>query len=260
MSSSKSVLTSLAQHFKLTASHKPETSEERNYMTNVPYASVVGSVMYAMICTRPDLAYAVSMVSRFMANPGKTHWEALKWVMRYLKGTVRYRLVYGRANEITEALNGFVDSDFARCIDTRKSITGYVFTMFGTTISWKVSLQPVVALSTTEAEYIAITEGVKEAMCLRGLVAELEIQDATLRLLCDNQSAIHLTKNQVFHERTKHVGVKLHFVREVVGKGEVELEKVKTDDNVAGMLTKPITKDKLLYCLKMINVEELEGP
>lgn len=151
-------------------------------MNKVPCASAVGSVMYAMICTRTDLAYAVSM--------GQTHGQS--WneslgipqvVMRYLKGSVNYGLVYGGANVTDEAIRGYVDSDFAGCIDTRKSITGYVFTMFGTSVSWKAYLQHVVALATTEAENIAITEGIKEARWLRGLVAELEIQDATLSVL-----------------------------------------------------------------------------
>lgn len=113
-----------------------------------------------------------------------------------------------------------------------------MFSIFGTTVSWKSNLQQVVALSPTEAEYIAITEGIKEVLWLHGLIVELEVQDTTLRLLCDSQSAVHLTKNHVIHERTKHVDVKFYFVKEVVARGEVAVEKVRTDDNAADMLTK----------------------
>lgn len=150
MLDAKAVSTPLAPHFKLTRDQAPEPDEEKEYMNTVPYASVVGSIMYAMICTRPDLAYAVSLVSRFMANPGKSHWQALKWIMRYLKGTIELGLIYGGVNTGEEAVTGYIDSDYAGSIDTRKSLTGYIFTIFGTAMSWKATLQPVVALSTTE--------------------------------------------------------------------------------------------------------------
>ena len=141
-------------------------------MAKIPYANAVGSLMYAMVCTRPDIAYSMSLVSRFMSNPGKVHWQALKWILRYIKGSLGKGLVYGGAYENSYspvAIEGFVDSDYVGCLDTRKSITGYIFTTFGTTISWKAGLQKVVALFSTEAEYIALTEAVKEALWLRGI-------------------------------------------------------------------------------------------
>ena len=117
-------------------------------MESIPYANVVGSLMYAMVCTRPDIAHAVSLVSRFMVNPGKGHWQALKWILRYIRGSFGIVLVYvgARNSRITTAIEGFVDSDYADCVDSRKSLTGFVFTVFGTAISWKASLQKVVAL------------------------------------------------------------------------------------------------------------------
>ncbi|KZV43791.1 hypothetical protein F511_41481 [Dorcoceras hygrometricum] len=260
MLDAKAVTTPLAAHFKLTVTQVPETEEEKEYMKSVPYANVVGSVMYAMICTRPDLAHAVSVVSRFMANPGKCHWQALKWMMRYLKGTQNLGLVYGGNQTGGEAVLGYVDSDYAGSIDTRRSLTGYVFTVYGTAVSWKANLQSVVALSTTEAEYIAVTEAVKEALWLKGLASELKLQDDTLVLLCDSQSAIHLTKNQVFHERTKHIDVKLHFVREVVAGGEVVIEKVSTEENAADMITKVLPSNKFHHCLKLLRINEVERP
>jgi len=112
-------------------------------MLEVPYANAVGSLMYAMVCTRPDLAYSVSLVSKFMENLGKTHQQALKWILRYIKGSIGKSLIYGEAEgyqEITTVIEGFVDFDFGGCLDTRKSLTGYVFTAFGTEISWKAGL------------------------------------------------------------------------------------------------------------------------
>lgn len=125
-------------------------------MERVPYASVVGSIMYCMICTRPDLAYAISVTSRFMSCPGKEHWQALKWILRYLNGSRSVGLLYQASGQEREEVKGFVDSDYAGCLDTRKSLSGYIFTACGGAIGWKASLQKVVALSTTEAYYIAV--------------------------------------------------------------------------------------------------------
>ena len=256
MSNSKTVLTPLAQHFKLSANQMPKTDYERDQMASVPYASAVGSIMYVMVCTRPDIAYALSMVSRFMGNPGKEHWEALKWILRYLKNTINKGLVFG-INKHSKDLNiisGYVDSDYAGCIDTRKSLTGYVFTMFGTAISWKANLQKVVALSTTEAEYMALTEAIKEALWLTGLIEELKLKQEIITVYCDNQSAIQLTKNSVHHERTKHIDIKLHFIREVVEKEAVKIEKIATEENPSDMITKALPSVKFEHCLKLIGV------
>ena len=154
MNDAKSVNTPLAHHFKLSLDQCPSSAEEEKYMEKVPYASAVGSLMYSMVCTRPDLAYSVSMVSRYMANPGKEHWSALKWILRYVKGSITKGLVFdGLKDECrdSQVLKGYVDADYAGCLDTRKSLSGYVFVLFGIAISWKACLQKVVALSTTEA-------------------------------------------------------------------------------------------------------------
>ncbi|KAL5551202.1 hypothetical protein UlMin_001378 [Ulmus minor] len=137
-----------------------------------------------------------------MSNPGRGHWEAVKWILRYVKGASDVGLLYKRCEGSSAKLMGYVDADYAGDLDKQRSLTEYVFTLFGCTVSWKAQLQPVVALSTTEAEYIAATEGVKEAMWLKGLVGELGYMHDKVEVICDNQSSIHLTKNQMFHERT----------------------------------------------------------
>ncbi|KAH9803393.1 hypothetical protein KPL71_001741 [Citrus sinensis] len=147
------------------------TDEEKGEMTKVPYVNAIGCMMYAMVLTRPDLAHALSVVSRFMATPGKEHWKAVKWVLRYLKDTQWYGLVYGKSAGNDARLCGYVDSDFAGDLDRRRSLTGYLFFLDGCLINWKASLQYVVALSTTEVKYIDATEAVRESLWLRGLIA-----------------------------------------------------------------------------------------
>ena len=215
MKDTKLVLIPLASQFKLQESSGTKTEEEKAYMDRIPYANIVGSIMYAMVCTRPDLSYAVSLVSRFVSNLCKDHWHALKWILRYIKGTINKGRMFGEDKDLVSnkgVITRFVDYNFARCLDTRNSLTSYVFTTFGTTISWKASLQKVVALSSIEAEYMDLTQAIKEALWLLGLVREQRIDQDQIVVFCDNQGAVQLSKNQVFHERTKHIDIKLHFI------------------------------------------------
>ena len=253
MDHSKPVSTPLAQHFKFDHSTLPSTDEEVEYMKSVPYSSVVGSLMYAMVCTRPDLAFAVSVVSRFMSNPGKAHWEAVKWIMRYLKGSSSVCLVYGNG-DVSSGLVGFTDSDHGGDLMKRRSLTCYIFTLFGCAISWRASLQPTVALSTTEAEYMSLTEGVKEGMWLNGFLGSLGLNLSKPVIYCDSQSALCLAKNPVYHERTKHIDVRLNFIRDVIEEKLFSIEKVATEVNPADMLTKPITTEKFKHSLDLVNV------
>jgi hypothetical protein len=164
MHDSKPISTPIAPHFKLSSSQSPNTDSEFEYMSKVSYSSAVGSLMYAMICSRPDLSYAMSLVSRYMSNPGKEHWNAVKWIFRYLRDTSNACLQFGRTRK---GLVGYVDSDFAADLDRRRSLTGYVFTIGGCAVSWRACLQPTVAQSTTEAEYIAVCDACKEAIWLK---------------------------------------------------------------------------------------------
>uniref|UniRef100_A0A2N9J4X6 CCHC-type domain-containing protein n=1 Tax=Fagus sylvatica TaxID=28930 RepID=A0A2N9J4X6_FAGSY len=163
MLDAKPVSTPLANHFRLSGSQCPKNSEEIENMSKVPYASAVGCLMYAMICTRPDLAHAVSTVSRYMANPGREHWNAVKWIFRYLKGTAEHEILFSRQSG-TNSVVGYVDADYAGEVDDRRSTTGYVFTLSGGPICWKSTLQSIVAMSTAEVEYMAVAEAAKEAL------------------------------------------------------------------------------------------------
>ena len=172
--------------------------------------------MYAMIYTRPDLAYVVSIVSKYMADLGKDHWHALKWIMRYISGSLDMGLMYGNVHESKEAVSGYVDTNFTGCIDSKRSLSSCIFTIYGGVVSWKACLQKIVALSTTQVGYISVAKGFKEALWLKGLIDELGINNSNLTIYCDSQSAIHLIKNPTFHERSKHIDVKYHFIREVI--------------------------------------------
>ena len=245
MESAKPVSTPLGSHFRLSKEQAAVTEEELSYMARVPYASAVGSLMYAMVCTRPDIAYAVGVVSRFMANPGKEHWEAVKWILRYLRGTKDMALCYDGSDI---RLQGYVDSDLAGDIDSRKSTTGYAFTLGSAAVSWVSRLQKIVTISTTEAEYVAATEACKELVWLKSLMKELGIEQDNCQLFSDSQSAIHLAKNSAFHSRTKHIDIKYHFIRSLLEDGQFSLEKIHTNENPADMLTKVITVEKLKSC------------
>ncbi|WRX24984.1 Integrase [Theobroma cacao] len=146
------------------------------------------------------------------------------------------------------------DDNFAGDLDSRRSQTGYVFTLSGSVISWKVVLQSTVALSTTEAEYMAVTEAVKEALWLKSLVSDLGFEQTQTVVFCDSQSAIHLTKNHMFHERTKHIQAKCNFVREIISKGEIVVKKIATDENPTDMLIKSVSGIKFKHCLDLIGV------
>ncbi|WKA04180.1 hypothetical protein VitviT2T_022237 [Vitis vinifera] len=170
MSKAKVVSSPLASHFKLSSRHSPSTDKEKEDMRRVSYASALGSLMYAMVCTRPDIAYAVGVVSRFLSNPGRHHWEAVKCIMRYLRGIFKLKLTFEGGKPI---LVGYTDSDMAGDVDNRRSTSGYLMTFSGGAVSWQSRLQKCVALSTTEAEYIAAAEACKELLWMKCFMQEL---------------------------------------------------------------------------------------
>ncbi|KAJ4717199.1 Retrovirus-related Pol polyprotein from transposon TNT 1-94 [Melia azedarach] len=249
MSTAKPIDTPSAANAHLSVAFAPKSVEEKEYVSRVPYASAVGSLMYAMVCSRPDLAQSVSVVSRFMGEPGKEHWQAVKRIFRYLKGTFDVGLIYGGDTQCL--VTGFLDSDYAGDVDSRRSMTGYVFTLGSSVVSWKATLQPTVTLSTTEAEYMALTETAKEGIWLKGLVSDLGLHHDQAIVYCDSLSAICLAKDQVHHERTKHIDVRYHFLR---SEKRIKVNKVGTADNPADMFTKPVSHSKFQHCLDLLNV------
>ena len=214
MENAKPAPTPLPTSIRLSDRDSPATDKERELNGKIPYASAVGSIMYAMVATRPDLAYVVGVVSRYMSNLGKKHWEAVKHILRYLKLTTDAQLTF-RLITLDE-VKGYTDSDYARNADNRKSTSGYIFTYGGGAISWRLKLQECTALSTTEAEYIAASEAVKEAIWLHRLSADFSatsrIDRTTTTIYCESQSAVHLINNLVYRIKTKHIEMRYHHI------------------------------------------------
>jgi hypothetical protein len=239
----KPVSTPMEPHIRLTKSLPPSTEKEKQEIESIPYQSAVGSLMYAMTCTRPDIAFAVSAVSRYCSNYGSSHWIAVKRIMRYLKGTADYRLKLGGSRQAI--LSGYCDADWAGDLDERKSTTGYAFYIGQGVVSWNSKRQTTVALSTAEAEYMAATQAAKEALWLKHLLAEIGFSlPQSIVIQGDNQGCIALTKNPTYHSRTKHIDIRHHFIREKVELGEVELQYCQTEEMVADVLTKALSRDK----------------
>lgn len=198
-----------------------------------------------MICTRPDIAHAVGVVSRYMANPGREHWNVVKRILRYIKGTSGVALCYGGSDFI---VRGYVNSDYTGDLDKSKSTAGYVFTLTGGAVSWVLKLQSVVATSTIEAEYVAAAQASKEAVWLKMIMEELGHEQENIPLFCDSQSALYLARNPAFHSKSKHIRVQYHFVREKVEEGTVDMQKIHTTDNLADFMTKTVNTDKFIWC------------
>jgi hypothetical protein len=209
------------------------------------YQRAVGALMYLMLGTRPDLAYTVAALGRHSACPGKEHERALDRAFRYLRATSHWKLVFQRGTPNGAILKGFVDADWASDVNDRKSTSGFVFMLAGGAISWGSKKQSAVALSSTEAEYIAAAHAAKEVVWLRRLLTELKqkVGEPTI-LSMDNQSAIAIARNPEFHDRSKHIEIWHHFLRQKIDENELDLVFVPTGDQVADVLTKGLVREK----------------
>ncbi|UYV67549.1 hypothetical protein LAZ67_5001172 [Cordylochernes scorpioides] len=229
---------------KLTKEMCPKDNQEIEEMNKIPYRQTIGSLMYLMTGTRPDIAYAVSRVSQFMNNPGPSHWTAVKKIFEYLKATKNIGICFG-GSSCTTSLIGFSDADFAGDLDTRNSTTGYVFMLNNGPISWCSQKQNCVSLSTPESEYIAASKATKEAIWLRQLLRELhQEQVKPTTIFCDNQSCIRLVHNPEYHKRTKHIDISYHFIRDHFQKHAIDLLYVCSNDQAADIFTKALPPER----------------
>lgn len=202
------------------------------------FKQMVGSLMY-LTATRPDLMFVVSLISRFMSNPTKLHFAVIKRVMRYLKGTTDYGVFYKRGGE--NNFFGFTDSDYAGDMVDSKSTSGYVFLLSGGAVAWSSRKQPIVTLSTTEAEFVAAAACACQAMWMRRVLEDIsQAQDKATVLMCDNISTIKLSRNPVLHGRSKHIRVRFHFLRDLVKEGIIDMKFCGTQDQLADIMTKPL--------------------
>lgn len=223
----------------------------------VPYREAVGSLMYLAVGTRPDVAYALSTVSQFLSNPYKIHWEAVKRILKYLKGTANYGIKFVKQNDLS--LIGYSDSDYAGDSINRRSTSGYLYKLGESPIAWNTKRQSVVALSTTEAEFIAAANAIKEMIWLNRLKREVLCENKQKpKLLMDNQSAIRLLKNPEFNKRSKHIDIKYHFAREKYQKNLFDLEYVKSSDQEADVFTKPLPREQFWNLCNKIGLSKIK--
>ena len=213
------------------------------------YQAAIGSLNYAAIATRPDLSLAVGLLSQHMVSPGKEHWSGVKRVLRYIKGTLDFGLRFEASVPEDFKLSGFSDADWAGCGETRKSTSGQIFKMGNCAISWRSRKQSIVALSTTEAEYVALCEAAQEAVWLRRLLSDIGFSQNTPTVVFeDNQGAISLSQNPKDHSRTKHIDIKYHYIRERVAAKEIAVQHCATGDMTADTLTKGLPKPAYENC------------
>ena len=264
----KPASTPMEPGLKLSKSQMPTTESEKAAMKDIPYRQLVGALLYLANCTRPDIAQAVSSCARFGSNPGRVHWQALKHVLRYLKGTKEYGITFGldRADGVPHTcIHGYVDGDWGGDPDDRRSTTGYIYMSYGGPVCWRSKKQASTALSSCESEYMAASEAAKEAIWLTRLYKEdFCIEDISLEtkgdltekeylgnkpltVFEDNVGCISLSKNPVMHRSSKHIEIRYHFVRERVQDGSLKLVYIPSSENIADVLTKSTRKHTFTY-------------
>lgn len=229
---------------KCANSHKPDET--------IPYRELIGSLLYIAVCTRPDIAHAVNYMSQFCNCYDEVHWRATKRILRYLKGTKDMGLNF--EEDTHNSIQGFADADHGGNLIDRKSYSGNVFLMAKGAISWQSSKQGSIALSTAEAEYVSLSEAAKEAIFLRRFLKELIGKEEPITIHTDSQSAMAIALNPVQHQRTKHIDVRYHFVRETLESSILNLKYRQTSLMVADVLTKAVPKGKHVFCRNNMGV------
>lgn len=228
-----------------------KADETKNF--KAPYKELIGSLMYVMLGTRPDLCYAVCYFSRYQNSYDEEHWQYLKNVLKYLKGTEKLGLTYYRSSTNVRIF-AFVDSDYAGDANDRKSTTGFFLKINTNTVFWNSKKQSVVALSSTEAEYVALTSCATECLFLGHLLSDLILNDVyPIRIYEDNQSTIK-TAHTYETKRSKHIDVKYHFIKDLVSSKKIEVEYISTENQVADILTKALCVNKFISFRDALNV------
>lgn len=227
------------------------------------YQQLVGQLLYISTTVRPDIAHAAATLSRYMSKPSLTHWNAAKSVLRYLKKTRDYALCLGQLNDESDEefeIIGFCDADYATDVDTRRSRTGYLFLLNGSLITWYSKLQKTVACSTAEAEYMAASACVKEALWLRNFLGSLLYKQWNgIQIFSDNQACLKMLQDLNSVTRTKHIDVHHHFVRERCMRGEVKFDYCKSEDMLADYLTKILAPGRFENLISALHVDKIEG-
>ncbi|GAU37106.1 hypothetical protein TSUD_278930 [Trifolium subterraneum] len=223
------------------------------------FKQMVGCLMY-LLATRPDLAYSICLVARFMDRPTDIHVAAVKRIMRYLKGTLTDGIMYKHTSNKNIELVGWSDSDYAGDVNDRKSTSGYVFMLGTGAIAWSSKKQPIVTLSTTEAEYVAAAVCACQSIWLKAVLSHMKRpQNQAIVIHCDNSSSIKLSKNPVMHGRCKHIDVRFHFLRNLTKDGMVEMKHCKSQDQLVDIMTKPLKLESFLKLKEGLGMRSAQG-
>ena len=241
----------LQPNLGLTTKLEGEDEALRQPIDTTIYRQAIGKLMYLTMCTRPDLSFSVSLLSRFVSAPKEKHWRCVMTLFKYIKSTRDHILTY--PSQGTVKLTGYSDSDHAGNLDDRKSTSGYVFMVGGCCVSWRSSKQQTVSISSTEAEYVALSTCAQEALWLRSLLSELGHAQNTTTIYNDNLSSHHIVKGST-SARSKHIDVRHHFIRDHVVKKELEIQYMDTNELPADVFTKAVNKQKHNQCIIKLNL------
>ena len=225
---------------------------EKAVLDDIPYAAAVGSLLYCALATRPDITHSLSLLSKYTKAPREAHWKAIKRVFRYLQATSNYGLLY-RKIDSNLTLDCYTYADWGGDQSSRRSMSGMVLFLGTAPVSYHSQQQLCVALSTTEAEYIAASDSVKSLIWVKRFLKELGITEVKqARILCDNQGALKLIRNPEFHRRTKHIDIRFHFIRDQFLRKVFEPEYICTEEQKADLFTKALTVEKFCHFRKQI--------
>jgi len=259
LTNAKPVTTPMEPGVQLSSDQGPSTPNQLLKMRGIPYAEAAGSILWPAVVSRPDIAFTIGVLSQFIQNPGPAHWQALKRVIVYLGATKGLWLTFGGQRKTL--VQGFCDADWAGQ-KHRHLISGYSYHFSRGAISWSSKKQLIIALSSTEAKYIAQTHAAKEAIWLRVFLDEIRGPlNRPMMINCDNQGAIALAKDNKFHSRTKHIDLRYHFIWEAVDDKKINVSYIPTDENVSDILTKALLRAKFQHFVEMLGmrVEKKKG-
>ncbi|GJY43946.1 retrotransposon protein, putative, ty1-copia subclass [Tanacetum coccineum] len=243
MENSKRRSIPMQEKLRQSKSQGASTPAELKRMQNVPYASAVGSIMYAVRCTRPDVMFAQNITSQFQQNPGDLHWTTVKNILKYLRNTKDMFLIYGGDIKRELRVSYYTDAGYLTDADDLKSQTRYVFVLNGGAVDWKSTKQSIFVTSSAEAEYIDAYDASKKAVWVRKFISVLGVVptiEESIKMYCDNSGAITIANESGITKDARHFCAKVHYLREVIEYGDVKLEKVHTDDNLADPFTKAL--------------------